>query len=654
MLITLSCFGGASTHAQSRVSPGPTSLKIQFPADSGVINVRSQYGATGDGVTDDTAAVTRAIRDNRGTLQRILFFPAGTYLVSDTLTTIAANGSWRARITLQGESERSTIIRLKDKSADFQAPSLPRPVIQTGSIEPFDKQDGSGNNGFRNYIFDLTIDTGRDNPGAIGIDFLGNNSCGIERVTIKSGDPHGMGVAGLSMKRRYVGPCFYKDIEIDGFDVGVTTNSTEYSHTFEHLLLNSQRVAGINNAGNVLSIRDLQSTNAVPAIINSDEKGLITLVDSTLIGSNATCSAVQNSGVLFMHRVRVVGYAATLTPRAPTALRGDVIDYLEFPAPSGTRLTQKIGDDALREPAYEMPVEEGPTLGSGDLTRWLSVTSKGADASGRADSTKAIQQALDSSADVVFLPTGTYKISDTIHVRGKTARLIGFGAVLLPSGPRFADASSPQPVLNLESSTSDICIEGIQFGWWTHKDYPGAIWLENTSSRTTILRHLDFEGASTAAYKGNPGHVRSLFIEDVVGPKWEFVSDEHVWARQLNAEGAVTGPKIVNDGASVWILGLKTEGTNTIMDTEHHGTTELLGALLYPVRNVDPATPAFIVNDGVLSVAYATSAYRAETNFQVNHHLQHGAATTTVSADSLPQRGLGTFGITGTNFAGKR
>jgi hypothetical protein len=59
------------------------------------------------------------------------------------------------------------------------------------------------------------------------------------------------------MTRNYVGPCLYKRVEIDGFDYGILSASTEYSHTFEHLKLTGQRIAGISNTANVLSIRDL-------------------------------------------------------------------------------------------------------------------------------------------------------------------------------------------------------------------------------------------------------------------------------------------------------------------------------------------------------------------------------------------------------------
>ena len=50
----------------------------------------TDFGATGDGVTDDTAAINRALfqlycRQTNTQVRRSLFFPAGTYLITDTI-----------------------------------------------------------------------------------------------------------------------------------------------------------------------------------------------------------------------------------------------------------------------------------------------------------------------------------------------------------------------------------------------------------------------------------------------------------------------------------------------------------------------------------------------------------------------------------------
>ena len=53
------------------------------------INVKS-YGAIGDGVTDDTAAINSAIAELNTRDRGALYFPSGTYYISDALTAITA------------------------------------------------------------------------------------------------------------------------------------------------------------------------------------------------------------------------------------------------------------------------------------------------------------------------------------------------------------------------------------------------------------------------------------------------------------------------------------------------------------------------------------------------------------------------------------
>jgi hypothetical protein len=619
---------------------------VRYPDDSGVVNVRTQYGAVGDGITDDTAALTRAIGDNRGIFQRILYFPSGTYIVSDTLYGKAQDGTWRARLTFQGENRNTTIIRLKDNLPEFQDPRSPKAVIQTGSIQPYSKQTGAGNNGFRNYIFNLAVDTGRGNPGAIGIDYLGNNLCGIESVTIRTEDSQRSGVAGLLMRRSYVGPCLYKSVEIDGFDYGVLSAGTEYSQTFEHLRLSGQRIAGIINSGNVLSIQDLDSVNSVPAIINDDPKGLVTLIDTRLQGPKSSSAAILNSGALLLRNISVAGYSTTIQGKDGSNLDGNVIEFVSAASVPAGLAGQAAGRSSPGHLTLNLQVQETPELGSYDLSKWMNVESSGAIPDGKTDCTKGIQKALDSGANVVYFPAGNYRVTDTIHIRGKTQKILGLGAVILPDGPRFANESSPVPLIRFESVTSDVSIDSMQFGWWTRKNYPGTVWLENASTRALVLEHVDFEGVATLVYRAQSGREGPVFIEDVEGFKWLFDGPQHIWARQFDVEGAVDASKVSNNGAFLWILGLKTEGPQTAIDTKNGGSTELLGGLLFPVRAVGPDVPAFIVSKASISMTYAVSAYKPENNYQIQIQTLREAGTENIKNSDLPKRGYGSLATT--------
>jgi len=91
---------------------------------------------------------------------RAVYFPPGTYLVSDTITATPK------RYFIQGAGPGRTVIRLKDHCPGFDDPSRPKAVLQN-----WDQPIGTGSNGqgFRNSYGDLAVEIGVGNRGAIGI-----------------------------------------------------------------------------------------------------------------------------------------------------------------------------------------------------------------------------------------------------------------------------------------------------------------------------------------------------------------------------------------------------------------------------------------------------------------------------------------------------
>jgi hypothetical protein len=156
-----------------------------------------------------------------------LYLPDGVYRVSGPVFyrgEIAADRGERPgvekpqqrfdilRVRIVGQSRGKTILRLDDRASGFGDPSRPQVVLAYQHLDATRKDivgdkvwrrlaDGTMvgfNNGVgHNLLRNLTIETGRGNPGAIGLFFQGANIADLRNVTIRSGD--GAGVCGLWM-----------------------------------------------------------------------------------------------------------------------------------------------------------------------------------------------------------------------------------------------------------------------------------------------------------------------------------------------------------------------------------------------------------------------------------------------------------------------
>jgi hypothetical protein len=91
------------------------------------------------------------------------------------------------------------------------------------------------------------------------------------------------------------------------------------------------------------------------------------------------------------------------------------------------------------------------------------------------------------------------------------------------------------------------------------------------------------------------------------------------------------------------VLGLKTEGPLTVARTDQGGRTEVLGALLYPVREPPPDMPAFIVDGAQGAFIYATSANRPTANYTVQMRLAAGGKNRDWRAADVAARGNGSI-----------
>ena len=618
--ITLSSFGQGF--------PNPSGAG--YPSDvfyaSHMIDVSTYANVDPTGATDSTAGIQQAISDLYGVStdaprQKTLYFPNGTYLISNTLDAVSGTNTVY-RLVMIGQSKSGVTIKLQNNATGFGSPGSPKAMIKTES-------DGTiGYDGFDNGVWNMTLDSGTGNSGAVGIDYLANNTGAIRNVKIQTS---GTSYAGIIMTRAYPGPCLIKDLEVDGFQTGVSIGQLEYSVTIEGLTLKNQTAVGLNNNGNAVAIRNMSSSNAVPAIINTaGASGTLTsmlvLLDSTAARTSGTVSAAINSASgLFVRNFTATGYTYSInsTVSGTGSLPGNqsptVTEYSSHVA-----LTPGFADE--RAASLGLQINETPVFvdtSTNSFSNWYSVGLNAPhDPTAGTDQSAALQAAIDTAAaqckTTLYFPPGKYYTLKTLKIHGSIRRILGFGSYLMPFASAVTDpfgannANNLQPILQvgaLTGGTSDIAgtLEIDRLGIWASSaKQPVVIYyaIQHSSTNALVLRDMQINVMpknNQFCYHGATG-TGALYLEDVGGAGWFFDHPgQNIWARQFDPEGDPSTttplPKVVNGGCNLWILGLKTEGAGTLVSSTAGAMTEILGGSFYPVHSTASTANLLDVQD---------------------------------------------------------
>jgi hypothetical protein len=575
LCVVLALFGVISTSfGQIQATPVGAVLAagtLQFPA--GFMTSVKDYGAVGNGITDDTAAIQAALADGRGNasaeyngVPKGLYFPPGTYLVRKTL-------EWNGCcVTLQGAGPGASVIRLAPSSGGYGSATTAKAVLSTPG----------GNSSFRQNIWDLGFSIGKGNPGAVAIDYVSNNNGSIHDVSIVSED--GQGSSGIALTRHYPGPLMIKNVFIHGFQFGINTAAYEYGATIESLTLEDQTVAGINNVQQTISIRGLKSTNTVPALVNNG--GFAILIGARLMSGSKTTQAIQTNSNVYLRSVSVTGYGATVHDTSTGAAKdtiGTIGEYVSGPPVTLNGTAEPV--------SLDLPVEETPSFQDSKLAHWAAFVPN------YYGDTKGLQALFNGSASTVYFPFGAYlSFNETeVTVPDSVRRIVGFSSVVNGS-TAGTNGGGIRFVVN-SNSTEPLIIE--QFGY--------GVKVEHHGTRPVVIKDGSF------GYLSYPG-AGNLFLEDVVTGPIAFHAGQSVWARQLDDE--YTGTKITNAG-NLWVLGLKTEKSGVVINTTNGGQTELLGNLIYPSQLMPTDATAFVSTGARTSYIYSESVYCTSCGYSV-------------------------------------
>ncbi|MGL5879655.1 MAG: glycosyl hydrolase family 28-related protein [Xenococcaceae cyanobacterium] len=585
-------------------------IEIALPKDANFINIRD-YGAKGNGTSDDTEAIRQAVKTNFNS-DRTILFPAGTYLVSDTIAWGDKNR--QSSLTWQGEGFGKTIIKLKDNSKAFSNSQQPHSLIEINDKETAsDRAKAVG----KNYLFDLSLNIGKNNPGAIGINFNNSENGAIENVAIVSEDKKG--AVGLYLGNNFASG-LVKNLTIKGFDVAISGGTTTNSITLENLLLEKQNRVGIENKYLSLAIRRLLSINSVPAVSNSGGKNSsIVLIDSELRGGDRNKVAIENNGQIFIRNVTIQGYQTSIalgnSPREQISKKLKEV--------TSTKITEYVSSAPLAvfdPPKLKTPpkslnvyIEETPKFIDRNLHNWANVVNYGAKPNDGIDDSVAIQKAIDSGKNTVYFPWGTYDLQTSAIVRGKVRRMLGFNSTVRSNSSAFIFANKEYPIL----------LERFNF---TENSQ-----LEHRSLQTVILRHTYVPKVKNIVAKS------LLLLENVTTGAIALSKEQQLYAHQLNSKLSNSNPSIENNNGIVWLFGYYSNLANTAAASFNGALTEIYAGLFstnYPDNSTN--MPLLINKEASMSAVYRELSL--DSPFQIQIQETHRQQTKILTRKSLADR----------------
>ena len=557
-----------------------------------------------EAMTDPNALITFEIRKVEGKTNvifpedlpeaKIIYFPSGTYLVSDTISYFIEdfrnilfglpNLEMNCRIRILGENKENTIIKLQDNLPAFEYGN-DRPVISF--IQGFDT-----NIAHNNLIENLTINIGKGNPGATGVKFYANNTGAARNLRIISDD--GKGNTGFLIINDKASACYGNNIEIDGFNFGIRIDTRAIA-AFENIILKNQKRYGAFVGNATVSFKNIKSYNSVPAVRANGPTGAVSVVDAEFIGGNPIDSAIYyRYGFIFLRNIKASGYENIVNTNRSFTFEEPVKEYLKEYCSFGPRVLF-----AQDEPiSLNLDAPNTPIIDWEELENWVCVDSFGAKGDGKTDSTKAIQMAMNSGKSTVYFGTGQYLINGVIEIPA-TVNRVNFMYCDLASGLHICRMTNTGVFKVVGESASPLIIEDL-FAF--EKFFGLSTLVEHASKRTLVLSDLHVQASSIYFNSVSGG---TVFIENVGGtiggvpgagdreetlsgedkypydrniPMFNF-KNQKAYCRMINPEKSLH--EVVNDGGVLWVMGCKTEEEGTAFETKNGGFTEIIGAQLY-------------------------------------------------------------------------
>ncbi|KAL7934996.1 glycoside hydrolase family 55 protein [Trichoderma chlorosporum] len=455
-------------------------------------NVQS-FGAKGDGVTDDTAAINAALSsgnrcgsgcDSSTTTPAIVYFPPGTYLVSSpillyyythligdatNLPTLKASSNFAGIAVIDSDpntwygATNNFFRQIRNFKIDLTGQPISTGtgirwrVAQATSIQNVqffmstdtttnNKQQGIwGEDGSGGWLTDLTF-----NGGALGM-WVGNQQFTSRNLTF-----NGCQTA-IYMNWNWLWS--FHGLSINNANVGIDMSALDGN--------------GLQNVGSIL-LSDSKLVNTKVGVLTghslneADTRGTLVLDNVDMTSNTPIAVKSSSSGATIL--AGNANIASWTQGRAYTNASGKNVQ--------GTRAT--VSKPSALTAGGKVFTRSKPQYENVAASNFVSVKAHGAKGDGSTDDTAAIQAVFNSvsSGQIVYFDHGAYVITDTIKVP-KNIKIVGeIWPLIMVGGTKFNNINNPQPVWQVgqPGDVGNVEIQDLIFE--TLGPQPGAIIVE--------------------------------------------------------------------------------------------------------------------------------------------------------------------------------
>jgi hypothetical protein len=439
-----------------------TSVFLTAPDDPRAVTVKG----VGDGRADDTAAIQQAIdavsADRQSGGGGVVFLPSGRYRVSRTVFL-------RSGVRMFGVGPTRPVLILADNTPGYASgigamlsftgedqyragkPPVPPPTSVPANDAIFDATSTT----FYSALANVNFEIGDGNAGAVAVRFRVAQHGFLRHIDFRLGS----GFAGI-----YQAGNEADNLRFFGGRYGIVTEKT--SPAWQFTLIDSefsgQRDAAIREHEVDLTLVNV-AIRDTPVGIEIDRG-----YSDSLWGKDVRFENVRNAGILISSEQSVftqIGFDNAVGVNTPVFARyresgrtipgqgaqWRVSDFSHGLKLAGLGAMGRIATDIAMTPLAAPPARPAPALPLlPPVGTWANARTLGVKGDDRTDDTAALQRAIDTHR-VVYLPTGRYRITDTLKLRPDSVLIAlhpNKTQLYLPdNAPRFAGVGTAKAMV---------------------------------------------------------------------------------------------------------------------------------------------------------------------------------------------------------------